>query len=70
MTEAKALVLIISGSALLTTVAVLSMAALGVTGVALSLGAIVPLALAADGIGRVVMHYGRSDRGESGQARH
>lgn len=66
MTEARALVLIGFGAVLLTTVAVLSMAAVGVTGVALSLGAIVPLALAADCVGRVVMHYGKSGRGESG----
>jgi hypothetical protein len=62
MTEARALVLIVLGAMLLTTVAVLSMAALGVSGVALSLGAIIPLAFAADGVARVVMHYGESGR--------
>lgn len=54
--------MIVLGAMLLTTVAVLSMAALGVSGVALSLGAIIPLALAADGVARVVMHYGESGR--------
>ncbi len=60
MTETTALWLIIVGAVLLTAVGVLSLAALGVTGIGLSLGALVPLALAADGVARVVMHYGGS----------
>jgi hypothetical protein len=58
MTKTKALVLIFVGAIALETVAILGLAALGVRGIGLSLGAIVPLALAADGVSRVVMHYG------------
>jgi hypothetical protein len=65
MTEAKALVLLCIATMLLTTVAILGMAALGVTGVALSLGAIVPAALAGNGVGRIVVHYGESRRAAS-----
>jgi hypothetical protein len=65
VTKTKALLLIFLGSLLSTAVAILSLAALGVRGVGLSLGAIVPLALAADGVARVVMYYG-----ESGRRRH
>ena len=71
MTEARALVLIGIGAIVFTSVAVTSMAACGITGPLLSLGAIVPLALGADGVGRVVMHYGASGkrrRPEQGQA--
>jgi hypothetical protein len=62
MAEVRAVILIFVGAILLTAVAVLSMAALGVRGVVLSLGAIGPAALAADGVARVVMHYGESGR--------
>lgn len=69
MTEAKALVLLGVGTVLLITVAVLSMAALGVRGVVLSLGFLLPAALAGDCVGRIVVHYGRARRGESGSRR-
>jgi hypothetical protein len=62
MTEEKAFALILAACLVAVAVAVLGLVALGVRGPALSLGAIVPLALAADGIGRVVMHYGESGR--------
>lgn len=62
MTEARAFILIGISGVLLTTVAVLSMLALGVRGVGLSLGVIVPLAIGADCIGRVVVHYGENGR--------
>lgn len=62
MTEVKALWLLFLGVLVLAVVAILSLAAVGVRGVGLSLGAIVPLALGADGIARIVMHYGDSGR--------
>lgn len=69
MTEARAVTLIAFGMVLLMTASILGMAALGMRGVVLSLGAILPAALAADGVGRVVMHYGKTRRGESSQPR-
>lgn len=60
MTEVRAIWLIFLGALSSTAVAVLSLAALGVTGAVLGLGALVPLALAADGAARVIMHYGES----------
>jgi len=62
MTEVRAILLIFLGAVLFTTVAVLSMAALGVGGAVLGLGALVPLAIAADGVARVVLYYGEPDR--------
>lgn len=43
-------------------VALPGLVVLGVRGPVLSLGAIVPLAVAADGIGKVVMHYGETGK--------
>jgi len=69
MTEAKALVLLAIGTMLLTTVLFLSMVALGIRDVALSLSFLLPAALAGDGVGRIVTHYGRVRRGESASRR-
>jgi len=62
MTEGKALILVCVGGLLLGAGCTLGLAALGVAGVGLSLGAIVPMALTVDGVTRVVMHYGESGR--------
>jgi hypothetical protein len=64
MTEARAFALILVGCLLLVAVAVTGLVALGLSGPAVSLGAIVPLALAANAISRMVMHYGESGRRE------
>lgn len=61
MTEKTALILVFVGAMLATIGAILAMLALGVRGVGLSLGAIVPLALAADAVARVVMHFGHEE---------
>jgi hypothetical protein len=58
MTRSKALVAIFSGGLLLETVAILGMAALGVRGELLSLGAFVPLTLMAYSSSRVIRHFG------------
>jgi hypothetical protein len=58
MTRTRALVAIISAGVLLETVSILGMAALGVTGGVLSLGAIVPLVLASYSSSLVIMHFG------------
>jgi hypothetical protein len=63
MSEARAIVLIAIGMVLLMTISVLLMAALGIDGVALSLGAIIPAALAAYGVGLVVSRCGESGDG-------
>jgi len=65
MSEARAIVLIAVGMVMLMTLAVMSMAAMGIGGVTLSLGAIIPAAIAAQGVGLVV-----SRSGESGDGRH
>jgi hypothetical protein len=62
MTRTTALIVILLAGLLLEAVAVLGMAALGVRGPLLSLGAIVPLALASFSSSLVVMHYGESGR--------
>ncbi len=53
----KALTLVFIGATVFETVCILGLLAVGVRGIGLSLGAIVPLALAADGVARIVMHY-------------
>jgi hypothetical protein len=58
MTKTRAIWLIFIGALVFETVGILGLAALGVRGIGLSLGALIPLALAADGVARVVMHYG------------
>jgi hypothetical protein len=62
MTEGKAFALILATCMVLACIAILGLAALGVEGSGLSLGAIVPLILAGYAIGRMVMHYGESGR--------
>jgi hypothetical protein len=62
MNEGRAFALILVAGSLLTVVGVLGLAALGVRGVGLSLGALIPLALGANAISRVVMHYGESGK--------
>jgi hypothetical protein len=61
MTEGRAFVLILICCVALVVVAIPGLAALGVSGPALSLGAIVPMAIAANAISRVVMHFGESE---------
>lgn len=58
MTRTRALVAILVGGLLLATGAILGMAAVGVTGEVLSLGALVPLALMSFGGSLVIMHFG------------
>jgi hypothetical protein len=62
MTRTKALVAIFFGGLLLEAIAILGMAAVGVTGVLLSLGAIVPLILMSLSSSLVIMHFGAYDR--------
>jgi hypothetical protein len=62
MTRTRALVAILVGGLLLVTGAILGMAALGVTGELLSMGALVPLALMSFLISRVFMHFGAYGR--------
>jgi hypothetical protein len=62
MTRTKALVAIYVGGLLLATVAILGMAAVGVTGELLSLGALVPLALMSFLISLVFKHFGAYGR--------
>jgi hypothetical protein len=62
MTEGRAFALILVACLVAIGVLLPGLVALGVRGPALSLGAIVPLALAADGIGRVVMHFGETGK--------
>jgi hypothetical protein len=67
MTRTRALVAIVLAGLLVETVSILGMAALGVTGEVLSLGAIVPLVLASYSSSLVIMHfgpYGGRDDGE------
>jgi hypothetical protein len=62
MTEGKAHALITIGCIFFTVVGVVGLAALGFRGSALSLGALIPLAVGASATSRVVMHYGESGR--------
>ena len=62
MTRTRALVAIFVCGLLLTTVAIIGMAAVGVTGELLSMGALVPLALMSFLISRVFRHFGAYDR--------
>jgi uncharacterized protein involved in response to NO len=62
MTRTRALVLVFLGAMLTTTVAMLSLAALGVRGEVLSLSAIIPCSLAAMAVARIVMHFDEPDR--------
>ena len=62
MTEGRAFALIVAACLVAVAIALPGLVALGIRGPALSLGAIVPLALAADGIGKVVMHYGETGK--------
>jgi membrane protein implicated in regulation of membrane protease activity len=57
MTEGTAFALIVIACLAAVAIAIPGLVMLGVRGPALSLGAIVPLALAADGIGKLVMRY-------------
>jgi hypothetical protein len=58
MTRTRALVAIVSAAVLIETVSILGMAALGITGGLLSLGAIVPLVLASYSSSLVIMRFG------------
>jgi hypothetical protein len=58
MTRTKALVAILIGGLLLATGAIIGMAAVGVTGELLSLGALVPLVLTSFSSSLVIMHFG------------
>jgi hypothetical protein len=58
MTRTRALVAILIGGLLLATGAILGMAAIGVTGELLSLGALVPLVLTSFSSSLVIMHFG------------
>jgi hypothetical protein len=60
VTESKAFALILISCLIVVALAIPGLASLGVDGPALSLGAIVPLALAANAISRTVMHFGDS----------
>ena len=62
MTRTGALVAIVVGGLCLEVVAILGMAALGVTGELLSLGGIVPLVLMSFLISLVFMHFGAYDK--------
>jgi hypothetical protein len=64
MTERRAHLLLLAGGLVLTTVGVLGLDALGVRGMALSLGFLVPMALVGLGVGWVVVHY--EDSGHDG----
>ncbi len=64
MNEGRAFALISIGSLFFTGVGVLGLAALGVRGPGLTLGALVPLIVSADVVSRVVMHYGEARRRE------
>jgi hypothetical protein len=57
MTEGTAFASIVIACLAAVAIAIPGLVMLGVRGPALSLGAIVPLALAADGIGKLVMRY-------------
>ena len=65
MTKTRALVAILIGGLLLETGAILGMAAVGVTGELLSLGAFVPLVLASFSSSLVIMHFGSNSDRES-----
>jgi hypothetical protein len=71
MTKTKVLVAILIGGLLLETGAILGMAAVGVTGELLSLGALVPLVLTSFSSSLVIMHFGpyggRDDDKHSGR---
>jgi hypothetical protein len=62
MNENRAFALILICALFFTTVGVLGLAALGARGPILTLGALIPLAVSADAVSRVVMHYGESGR--------
>lgn len=62
MTEGRAFALILVACLVAIAVAIPGLVVLGVRGPALSLGAIVPLAVAADGIGKIVMRYGETGK--------
>ena len=62
MTERRAFALVMIGCLFFIGVGVLGLAALGIRGPVLSLGALIPLAVGADAVSRVVMHYGESSR--------
>lgn len=62
MTEKLAFSLLIAGAAISTVVGVLGLYALGVRGILLSFGFIVPMVVTGYGIGSVVMHYSEVDR--------
>jgi hypothetical protein len=64
MTEGRAFALILIGSLFFTGVGVLGLAALGVRGPGLSLGALIPLIVSANAVSRMVMHYGEARRRE------
>jgi hypothetical protein len=57
MTEGRAHLLINLAGIVATTIGVLGLAALGVSGVGLSLGALIPLFVTASASAWVVMHY-------------
>ncbi|HEV7615338.1 MAG TPA: hypothetical protein VGO36_03825 [Solirubrobacterales bacterium] len=61
MTEVKALALVMAATLLLAAVCILGLGALGAEQLGIALGAIVPLAFAAHGVTRVVLHYSESD---------
>lgn len=62
MTEVKAILLIVAAATVLEVALVLGMAALGVTGPVLGLGALLPLAIAAYGSSSAVGRYDRGKR--------
>jgi hypothetical protein len=57
VTEKRAHLLLLAAGLVLTTVGVLGLSALGVQGMVLSLGFLVPMALVGLGIGWVVVHF-------------
>jgi hypothetical protein len=62
MTRTRALIAIFAGGLLFEAAAILGMAALGVTGELLSLGAIVPLLVMSFSSSLVIMHFGAYGR--------
>jgi hypothetical protein len=70
MTRTRALVAIISGGLLFEVAAILGMAAVGLAGPILSLGAIVPLAITSVSSALVIEHFGPYDRRDDGEHRH
>ena len=62
MSEQRAFLLLCLGMVLLIGAAVEVLLALGVRGVGISLGLIVPMVLAGFGIGWMVVHYGEQSR--------